>query len=387
MTQSFDVCVIGGGIQGCGVAQAAAVAGYATVLLEQTAIAHATSSSSSKLIHGGLRYLESAQFSLVFESLREREILLRIAPQLVQRCAFYIPVYKSTNRRPWQIFAGLSLYALLGKLKPAACFRRIDLDKWDNPDGLNTVELQHVYKYWDARTDDRKLTEAVMNSAQQFGAQNLCPATFISASKVQQGYQVVYTLQGEQQELFCKTLVNAGGPWVKTVQERITPQIHVPDIELVQGAHLLLAQSAPHGVYYVEANSDGRAVFIMPWQGKTLIGTTEQHYAGDPAAVKASEQEIQYLKRVARYYFPHIDARVDNAFAGLRVLPRSDRKFFSRPRDVMFITEETLPGYVALFGGKLTGYRATAQKVMKLLQAYLPQSKKLADTSTLKIGS
>ena len=166
MTGQYDLVVIGAGIHGVGVAQAAAAAGYSVLVLEQTGIASATSCRSSKLIHGGLRYLESGQLNLVRESLRERDILLRIAPQLVQLVPFYIPVYRHTARRPWQIRAGLALYAVLGNLRRHAWFAALPRVQWGNLDGLATENLQAVFRYQDAQTDDAALTQAVMRSAQ-----------------------------------------------------------------------------------------------------------------------------------------------------------------------------------------------------------------------------
>ena len=165
MSTAYDVVIIGGGIHGVGVAQAAAAAGHRVLLLEKTALASATSSRSSKLIHGGLRYLESAQFGLVRGSLRERTLLLQLAPDLVRRLPFHIPVYAGTTRRPFTIRAGLSLYALLGNLAPDCRFASLPRTDWPDLDGLATDGLQAVFRYYDAQTDDAALTRAVMASA------------------------------------------------------------------------------------------------------------------------------------------------------------------------------------------------------------------------------
>ena len=380
-----DVCVIGGGIQGCGVAQAAAAAGYKTVLLEQTALASATSRRSSKLIHGGLRYLESGQFALVAKSLAERERLIRNAPDLVRRVPFYIPIYEHTRRRPWQIALGLSLYAVLGRLQASACYRSLDHSKWSQLDGLKQEGLQAVYQYWDAQTDDAQLTRAVMYSAMQLGAQLLCPAQCITAQHRGDRYHIDYQLENTQASLISKVLINATGPWVSNVHAKLQSQVTMPAIELVQGAHLILKQSAPSGVYYVESPSDQRAVFVMPWHGQTLIGTTETIVTGDPAAVQPTEHEVDYLRNIAHFYFPHNDDSVLDQFAGVRVLPKSEQGVFSRPRDTLLFTHANLPGYLALIGGKLTAYRVTAEKVMQRLRDFLPAQKQIADTRELKL--
>lgn len=385
MSDYFDVVVIGGGIQGCGVAQAATAAGYRTVVLEKSALAHGTSSKSSKLIHGGLRYLESAQFSLVRQSLYERELLIRNAPDLVKYTKFYIPVYKSSSRSRLAMLTGLSLYAVLGNLRPQACFRRVPPHKWHNLDSLEQRGLQAVYQYWDAQTDDVKLTRAVMASAQRLGASLICPARVEQVQYQSGEYHIAYQHGNQSGLLRASSVINAAGPWVDTVHATITPNTEFPVIELVQGTHLILQQTAPGGIYYLESPTDRRAVFVMPWYGQTLIGTTETAYHGDPEQVSATEHEIDYLRNIARHYFPAVDDNVVKHFSGLRVLPGGKQSMFHRPRETVMFTAATLPGYIALIGGKLTGYRATAEKVMGLLQKVLPAKSVVADTKTLRI--
>lgn len=381
-----DVCVIGGGIQGCGVAQAAAAAGYRTLLLEQTALAHATSSRSSKLIHGGLRYLESGQFALVAKSLAERERLLRNAPDLVERVPFYIPIYKHTRRRPWQVALGLGVYALLGRLRPGCGFRRVPARDWGRLDGLNPDGLQVVYQYWDAQTDDVQLTRAVMHSAIELGAQLHCPARFLSASYKQDHFRIEYLQDNQKQHITSRVLVNAAGPWIREVHHQLETDIALPPVDLVQGTHLILNQPAPSGVYYVESPEDQRAVFIMPWQGKAMIGTTETIVSSDPAALKPTAQEIEYLLRIANDYFPDNDNKVINQFAGVRVLLKTRTGVFRRPRDTLLFSHAKLPGYLALIGGKLTAYRITAEHAVRLLQEYLPARRAIANTRELKLA-
>jgi len=379
----YDMLVIGGGIQGAGVAQAAAAAGYRVLLLEKQAIASATSSRSSKLIHGGLRYLESAQFGLVRKALRERAILLRIAPELVRPVAFHIPVYKNSSRKSWQIWLGLSVYALLGELKPRACFKYLSKAQWQHKDGLNTEGLRAIYQYWDAQTDDAALTRAVMHSAIELGAELACPAEAVSASYTESLYQVCYRNGNEEKQISCHALVNASGPWVNQVLEKIAPRSSRLEIELVQGAHLLLDAPAPSAIYYVEAPADKRAVFVMPWQGKTLVGTTETRFEGEPDTVSPTEEEVRYLQSVYRYYFPKRPAEIIEAFAGVRVLPKAEGSFFSRPRDT--VLHMSSPALLSLYGGKLTGYRATAEQVITLLWPCLPKRMARADTAKLML--
>ena len=385
---TYDVVVIGGGIHGVGVAQAAAAAGYSVLLLEQKALASGTSSRSSKLIHGGLRYLESAQFGLVLESLREREILLRNAPELVRRVPFYIPVYSSTQRPPWTIRAGLSLYALLGGLSRDTRFESVPRARWENLDGLDTRNLRAVFRYEDAQTDDALLTQAVMRSAQALGAELRCPANFLSAIRDETGYRVHYLDNSGEQTCHTKSLVNAAGPWANTILDRITPRPPKQAVDLIQGAHILVEGATQRGIYYVEAPSDGRAVFVMPWKGNTLIGTTETPYDGnDPGAVRARPEEISYLHETWQHYFPNAHGRLLDNFAGLRVLPQGSGSVFRRSRETVLHPDNTDRVHlVTVYGGKLTGYRATAAKVMHLLRPSLPLRAAVADTAKLMLS-
>ncbi|GAB4513726.1 MAG: FAD-dependent oxidoreductase [Sulfuricaulis sp.] len=384
---AYDVVVIGGGIHGVGVAQAAAAAGYSVLLLERQALGSGTSSRSSKLIHGGLRYLESAQFGLVRESLREREILLRNAPGLVRRVPFYIPVYSATRRPPWMIHAGLSLYALLGGLSHDARFESVPRTRWESLDGLDTRGLRAVFRYEDAQTDDVHLTQAVMRSAQTLGAELLCPANFLSAIRNEHGFKVHYLHDNNEQECHTRTLVNAAGPWVNTVLNRIAPRPPMLTVDLIQGAHILIEGETRHGIYYVEAPSDGRAVFVMPWKGQTLIGTTETVFNGDPGNVRALPQEIAYLQETWQHYFPHSRGRLLDSFAGLRVLPQGSGSLFHRSREtVLYPDDAGRVRLITVYGGKLTGFRATATKVMRLLQRSLPARPAIADTTKLSLS-
>lgn len=381
----YDIVVIGAGIQGAGVAQAAAAAGYRVLVLEQTAIAGGTSSRSSKLIHGGLRYLESLQFGLVRKSLRERDILLDIAPRLVELVPFYIPVYKETTRRPWQLRLGLSLYALLGGLERRDRFHVLGGKEREALPGLKKDGLSTVFQYWDAQTDDAALTAAVVASAESLGATLRCPAEFRCATVSANAVSVIYAGNGEEREVTGRALVNTAGPWVREVISRIDPREEAKAVDLVQGAHLVLDAPAPEGVFYVEAPQDRRAVFVMPWQGRTLIGTTETLFQGDPADVKPTAAEREYLLAIWRHYFPDSGDTVIDSFAGLRVLPRSEKSVFNRARDTVFQASHPGNRVLTLYGGKLTGYRATAEEALGYLRKVLPPATRRADTRSLRL--
>lgn len=384
VTDHYDVVVIGGGIHGVGAAQAAACGGCSVLLIEKTALAAGSSSRSSKLIHGGLRYLEGLDFRLVHESLRERAILRKIAPELVQLRPFHIPVYPETSRRPLTLRAGLTLYAMLGGLRASSRFRLLARSEWDSLDGLNTTNLQAVFRYFDAQTNDSQLTRAVMQSAIDHGAVLACPAEFLSARIDATGCDVSYREGAAAKSCSASVLVNATGPWVNIVAEYISPAPEPMAIELVQGGHLVMEQALEQNCYYMEVPEDRRAVFLLPWGEHSMLGTTEHSYTGDPANVAILEGEEVYLLEVLSHYFPQRSQQVRERFAGLRVLPISGDAAFRRSRETHLpVDNPRQPRLVTIYGGKLTGYRATAAKIMKLVAPTLPGRKAVADTARL----
>lgn len=383
----YDLVVIGAGIQGAGVAQAAAAAGYSVLVVEKTAPAAGTSSKSSKLIHGGLRYLESAQFGLVHESLHERALLLRLAPELVKLKPLHIPVYEGSTRSPLTIRAGLSLYAFLAGLTKDSLFRQLPKAQWSDLAGLRQDNLKAVFRYYEAQTDDAALTRAVLQSAVLLGADLMMPAQFISAERNGQCCKVEIETGNKHESVSCRVLVNCTGPWVQDVLAKVSPALPTPGIELVQGSHLLLPPLLDQ-YFYLEAPSDKRAVFVLPWEGQLLVGTTEKVHQGLPEKAVCSNEEREYLLATLRHYFPDLaipDGQVET-FAGLRVLPKSERQAFSRPREVMFaVDDEAHPRVLSVMGGKLTTYRATAEQALQRLMPSLPTKERRADTALVSL--
>ena len=388
--EEYDVIIVGGGIHGAGVLQAAVAAGHSALLVERRALASGTSSRSSKLIHGGLRYLESGQFSLVRESLKERTIHLRIAPDLVELKPFFIPVYRDTRRRPWMLKVGLALYATLGGFGAATRFGSVPKAEWAQLDGLETTGLDDVIRYYDAQTDDAQLTRAVVQSARVLGATVAMPCTFRDAELNDSGVHVRIEDGDALRHCAARVLVNAAGPWAMQVARAVRPAISIPDVDLVQGTHIALPIPLTRGIYYVESPDDGRAVFIMPWRGGTLIGTTETPFHGEPDAVRPLPEEEEYLLAVARRYFPafaHLgrDA-ITERFAGLRVLPSAAQSAFDRSRETMYCTDrEPKPRVLAIYGGKLTGWRAAAAEVLKRISPSLPGRPRRAATEDMPL--
>jgi glycerol-3-phosphate dehydrogenase len=383
----YDVVVIGAGIQGAGVAQAATAAGYSVLVLEQQAIAAGTSSKSSKLIHGGLRYLESAQFGLVRESLRERALLLKLAPDLVKLQPLHIPIYQDSKRSPLTIRAGLSLYSVLAGLSNTAHFRSLPQQEWDSLTGLKQDGLREVFRYYEAQTDDAALTAAVLRSAQSLGAEVLIPARFVAARVQDKHCEIDYEFQGQQQTITANVLMNCSGPWALDVLARITPAHHLPAVELVQGSHLLLPPLLDQ-YFYLEAPQDKRAIFVLPWKQQLLIGTTETIHHGAPEAARCLDSEKAYLLHTLKHYFPALalSGVPVTGFAGLRVLPRSEKSAFFRPREVLLdVDNAEYPRVLSLMGGKLTTYRPTAQMALDRVRAALPERQARADTAQLPL--
>ncbi|MGH8278532.1 MAG: glycerol-3-phosphate dehydrogenase/oxidase [Gammaproteobacteria bacterium] len=390
MNQSdYDLIVVGAGIHGVGIAQAAAAAGHSVLVLERQAIAAGSSSRSSKLIHGGLRYLEQFDLRLVRECLVERELLLKLAPVLVKLVPFYIPVYRQTRRRPLEIRAGLSLYALLGGLHAHARFQQLPRRAWPQLQGLQQDGLQAVFKYFDAQTDDASLTWAVMQSAITLGAKLLVPASFEGAELDADGCRVTFAEDTRRRELRCRVLVNAAGPWVNQIAARIVPQVAQAGIDLVQGTHLIFDHPIVDSIFYVEAPRDGRAVFVMPWHDEsTLVGTTETPFRNrDPASVHPLPEEQDYLLEVLQRYFPGAPTTLRASFAGLRVLPASPQRAFRRSREILLLPDRPRqPRVLNVYGGKLTSYRADAARALRLLQSALPRRQSKADTRSLPLA-
>jgi glycerol-3-phosphate dehydrogenase len=291
---------------------------------------------------------------------------------------FYIPVYSHSQRSPWTIALGLSLYSLFS----FKSFQLIPKSQWDQLDGLQTQELKAVFKYYDGQTDDALLTQAVLASAQSMQATVEFSAEVTSIQVEEEKCTITYTQQGQEKIISSKTVINASGPWVSSLLTRVTPILSSqPSVDLVQGTHIVVPNPSQQrqGMYYLEAPQDQRAIFIMPWKDdQLLIGTTENNYHDDPANVKPLACEIEYLLTVYNHHFSDKLTKQDilSSFSGLRVLPKAKSSAFSRPRDTLIISTDTAnPRVLSLYGGKLTAYRATAEQVMKQLKKVLPTVK------------
>jgi glycerol-3-phosphate dehydrogenase len=243
-----------------------------------------------------------------------------------------------------------------------------------------------VFSYLDAQTDDAALTRAVLASAAALGAEILYPALFVSAVRIEDGYRVDYRFKDQEQSCAARVLVNAAGPWVNLVQDWVSPAPPKLAVDLVQGTHIHLDQPIRDAVFYGESPYDRRPVFIMPWQQGTLVGTTETIFIGDPDRVAPLPEEITYLEETLGFYFPHYSGCVIGSMAGLRVLPAGRGRPLHRSRETILLPDETSRLHlIALYGGKLTTYRATAARVIKLARKTLPERKPIAYTAELPL--
>ena len=364
-----DIAIIGAGIHGVGVAEAALESGYSAVVLEQAdKVAQGTSSCSSKLIHGGLRYLEQFHFGLVRECLQERSFLLKSRPDLVKLRRFYIPVYRNSSRPAWLIRLGLLCYYLLGGCKKELRFRTLPQSEWKDLGGILERDLVKVFQYFDGQTDDAALCSAVMQSAQDMGAQLLLSSK-VRKIKLENNHCVInYDKAGQAHEIKAKTVVNATGPWINQLLDLVSPQQIKQEIDLVQGSHIVLPINLSDGILYVESPIDQRPVFLMPWKSKTLVGTTESLFNTSPEQAQPTDQELQYLLDTFNHYVPGHNftvADIQDRFSGLRVLMKESQVPNHRSRETVFLTDSaSQPRLVSIYGGKLTSYRATARRAL-----------------------
>jgi glycerol-3-phosphate dehydrogenase len=371
----FDVAVIGAGINGAGIARDAALRGLRVIVLEQDDICSGTSAISSRLIHGGLRYLEYAEIPLVFESLRERITLRRIAAHLVKPIRICIPIYESAKRGMLLIRLGMIAYDLLSVGKTVPRHDMLSRNAAiENEPGLQKLGLCGAARYFDAQvTFAERLVLENLLAARLAGAE-IRTYSRVTEIKLERGTvaSLVYVdgLTGERHEVVVKVIVNAAGPWVDQV---LTTTAHtVPKlIGGTKGSHIIVGtfDGAPRDAYYVEASADGRPFFIIPWNGMYLIGTTDIRYDEDLAEIRASRAEVDYLLAETNRVFPAAALGPDDinyAYAGVRPLPRRERGPESSitRRHIIKRNRKIARGLISIIGGKLTTYRHLAEQTV-----------------------
>ena len=368
-TRLFDLAIIGGGINGCGIARDAAGRGLSVLLLEQGDLAGSTSSASTKLIHGGLRYLEYYAFRLVREALAERELLLRAAPHLVRPVRFVLP-HHSKMRRWWQIRLGLLLYDHLGRREILPATRALDL-RVDPAGRPLRPQFTHGFEYSDCCVDDARLVILNARDAASLGA-DIRPRTRCLRARHEDGVWRLALEDGNEAE--ARVLVNAAGPHVTRVLREVIGRAEPQRIRLVKGSHIVVPRLYPHDRTYVLQNADGRVCFMISYEHDfTLIGTTDVDFEGDPSAVSSSAEEERYLCEAASSY---LRVRVDPAdivwrCAGVRpLLDDGATKAQEATRDYVLVCEE--PALLSVFGGKLTTFRRLAEAAMAELARFYP---------------
>ena len=366
----FDLFVIGGGVNGTGIARDASGRGYSVCLAEMNDLASGTSSAATKLIHGGLRYLEYYEFRLVREALGEREVLWALAPHIVKPVRFILPHHKGL--RPAAILrAGLAMYDYMGGRKRLPPTRTRDLRH-----GVEGSVLKPGYglafEFSDCWVDDARLVVLNARDAADRGAEILTRARVIGARRDGDIWRVTVedTRNGQTREIGARMLINAAGPWVDGVSASIKGPDTPPRVRLVKGSHIVVGKLFDHDKCYFFQNSDGRVLFAIPYEKDfTLIGTTDLDYTGDPAEVGITAEEITYLLDAANDYFaePITREHIVWAFSGVRPLyDDGASKAQEATRDYVLRMENAKdePPYLAIYGGKLTTYRRLSEQVV-----------------------
>lgn len=375
MSETFDLLVVGGGINGVGIARDAAGRGLKVLLCDKGDLAGATSSASSKLIHGGLRYLEHGEFRLVREALAEREILLRMAPHLVQPMRFVLP-HGPGSRPRWMLRAGLFLYDRLCGARSLPASQAVDLRRSPLAAPLR-AGLRTGFTYADCRTDDARLTIASARDAADRGAV-VAPRTELVRARRDAGLwrAQLRDAGGPAREVAARVLVNAGGPWAGDVLGRAGIS-RKAKLRLVKGSHIVVPRLYDGEQAYLLQNADRRVVFVLPFEREwTLIGTTELPFAGDASTVRIADEEIDYLCNAVRHWFraPPGPKDVGWTYAGVRPL-YDDRAATAAAvtRDYVFDLDVEGAPALSVFGGKLTTYRRLAEHALDWLRRFLPE--------------
>lgn len=394
----YDICVIGGGINGVGIARDAAGRGLSVLLVEAQDLAGATSSASTKLIHGGLRYLESYEFKLVRESLREREILLKAAPHIIWPLRFVLPHDKHL-RPAWLIRMGLFLYDTLSGRKKLAGSESLDFATNPLADPLKD-KYARGFAYSDCWVEDARLVVLNAMDARENGAVILPSTACVHLHPVHNEKQKKKHWQiflqdmhtGDEFQVTSKIVVNAAGPWVRGLLDssKLTPDTKenpdfVPHVRLVKGSHIIVPKLYDGTHPYILQQEDGRIIFTIPYEHKfTLIGTTDVPFEGNASEVHIEEAEINYLCAAVNASFKKQITPQDIVwtYSGVRSLVDDGKKSASKvTRDYkLYMDERFGPAILSVFGGKLTTYRALAEHAVDKLSTFYPKRKLMAWT-------
>jgi glycerol-3-phosphate dehydrogenase len=385
----YDLAIIGGGINGAGIARDAAGRGLRVLLIEQNDLASGTSQASTKLIHGGLRYLEQGAFLMVRAALAERELLLRMAPHIIRPMRFVLPAVPGP-RPAWMLRAGLFLYDWLGARKILPGTRTLDLTH--HPAGQPLMrKFRSGFEYSDCWVDDARLVVLNALDAAERGA-TIRTRTRLARAEREDAWRLILNAQGRREVVTARVLVNAAGPWVGIVAETVLRSEGKPPVRLVKGSHIVVRKLFDHGCGYILQMPEKRIVFALPFADDfTLIGTTNQEFVGDLDAVAPSVEEVMYLCRsVSEFFRVSIDpAQVVWAFAGVRALHDDGA---GRPEDVTRDYDLALDeGYrtaplLTVYGGKITTYRRLAEEALGMLAHFFQLHRRFTGTTPLPGG-
>ena len=380
----YDLAVVGGGINGCGIARDAAGRGASVILFEQDDLASATSSASTKLIHGGLRYLEHYEFRLVRESLAEREVIWAAAPHIVWPLRFVLPVRKGLR---WGgiIRVGLWLYDTIGGRRRLPPTRTLDLTR-DEAGAPLKADFRTGFEYSDCWVEDSRLVVLNAQDAAERGADIRTRARVVGATRDAEGWMLEAETAAGRLRVRARVLVNAAGPWVADVLKGVLRVPSASGSRLVQGSHIVTKKLFDHDRAYIFQNSDRRIVFAIPYERDyTLVGTTDRDHDGGPRRVEASEEEIAYLCSSASEYFRSPVRRTDVvwSFSGVRALYDDGASAAQEATRDYVLALDTAGGapVLSVFGGKITTYRRLAEAAMEKLRPHLPAAAKPAWTA------
>ena len=383
MTDIYDIFIIGGGINGAGIARDASGRGLKVYLAEKGKVGSATSSWSSKLIHGGLRYLENYEFKLVAESLREREVISRIAPKITKPLPFVIPHSKKL-RSKLLIRLGLFLYDNLGGKTKIPKSSKINFNKKYK----NILQSKFVdgFQYYDVQVDDKKLVEMNIGDSKKMGATILEDTKVIDAKRNENFWEI--TLDNND-IVKSKILINAAGPWINETVNNVLKINTNKSIRLVRGSHIITKKLYEEDVAFTLQNDDNRIVFVIPYKEEfSLIGTTEVD-VNTPDNPSISDDEKIYLMNSINNHFVKQISQVDivDTYSGIRPLIEDFKEASKVSRDYVFDLNIQKAGspLLNIYGGKLTTYRKLSEKVMEELTPYLPNTKTKNLTATKKL--
>lgn len=389
MEQVFDVAIIGGGINGCGCAADAALRGLSVVLIEQDDLASKTSSKSSKLIHGGLRYLENYDFTLVKKALEERQKLLHLAPHLIQPLPFVIPHQKSM-RPLWLLRLGLTLYDYLCRTNTLPHTKFLQRQKQPTYFSPLAKLFNKGFLFYDGITDDARLTITNALQAKKHGAIIMPHTKLLEAKAFPQQWQLsLQNKKGESLQVRSKTVINATGPWIENINQILTIPMTYP-LTLVKGSHIVVPKLYEGEHAYMLQHSDKRVVFTIPYYGYTLIGTTEILLSAPPENIIIEQSELNYLSNVIKEYFNInlIERDFITTWSGIRPLISEEHKTTrTLSRDYAYQYANTPAPAVTIYGGKITTYRKLAIEVINTLVEIFPNLPNSETENTLLPGA